>query len=462
MLTLTDPDLGRRDFLRIGGLGLGGLSLPGLLAARDGARRAGRPLADRSVVFLFLHGGPPQTETFDPKMDAPAGVRSVVGEVPTTLPGVTFGAAFPKLARWAHRLAIVRSFKTGDGNHDLKPLVGRDTGGANLGSVCARIRGANHPVTGMPANVALFPRAVDAEAQPATQAFGRFDASGSLGAAYAPFVPGEGGAMQEDMQLRLPRSRLDDRRRLLGVLDDLRLRLESGGTLDGVDRFRAQAYDVILGGAARAFDLAGEDPRIVARYDTAPLVRAENIRKRWNNHKNYLDNARSLGKLMLLARRLAEAGCGFITVTTNFVWDLHADDNNATIEEGMDYVGLPFDHAVSAFIEDVEARGLSDRILLIACGEMGRTPKVNKQGGRDHWGGLAPLLIYGGGLEMGQVIGRSTKDAGEPASEPVGIPNLIATVLHALFDVGRLRLASGLPPEILRLAESARPIEELF
>jgi len=122
----------------------------------------------------------------------------------------------------------------------------------------------------------------------------------------------------------------------------------------------------------------------------------------------YADHGRTLGKLLLLARRLCEAGCGFVTINTNFVWDMHADSNNPSTREGMGYVGLPFDHAVSAFIEDVEARGLSDRILLVACGEMGRTPRVNKNGGRDHWGNLGPLLFHGGGLKMGQVIGQST------------------------------------------------------
>src|SRR5207237_9489921 len=149
-----------------------------------------------------------------------------------------------------------------------------------------------------------------------------------------------------------------------------------------------------------------------------------------------VDNARALGKLLLLARRLCERGCGFVTVTTNFVWDMHADVNNAGVAEGMRYMGLPLDHAVSAFVEDVHARGLDEKILLVVCGEVGRTPRINKKGGRDHWGNLGPLLLSGGGLRMGQVIGRSDRNAGEPASNPVRIQNLIATILHTLFDVG--------------------------
>ena len=156
---------------------------------------------------------------------------------------------------------------------------------------------------------------------------------------------------------------------------------------------------------------------------------------------------------MLLARRLVERGCGFVTVTTNFVWDMHADVNNAPVGEGMGYMGVPFDHAVSAFLEDLEARGLSDKVLLVCCGEMGRTPKINKAGGRDHWGGLAPLLLAGGGLKMGQVIGQSDRQAGRPASDPVTNQNLIATIMHTLFDVGRLRVMPGLPRELARILD---------
>jgi uncharacterized protein (DUF1501 family) len=140
-------------------------------------------------------------------------------------------------------------------------------------------------------------------------------------------------------------------------------------------------------------------------------------------------------------------------VTTNFVWDMHADKNNAGVAEGMRYMGLPFDHAVSAFLEDVEARGLSEKILLICCGEMGRTPKINKNGGRDHWANLAPLLLAGGGLKMGRVIGQSNRQGAEPSSQPVTIKNLVATVMHTLFDVGSLRVQRSLPRDFVSLID---------
>jgi uncharacterized protein (DUF1501 family) len=212
---------------------------------------------------------------------------------------------------------------------------------------------------------------------------------------------------------------------------------------------------------AGAFDLSREDPRTLARYDTSRLIKPENIRTKWNNHKNYKDHVATLGKLLLLARRLCEAGCGFITLTTSFVWDFHADANNATVAEGMGYCGTPFDHAVSAFIEDCQSRGLENRILLVCCGEMGRTPKVNARGGRDHWGGLGPLMLYGGGLKMGRVIGRSNRDASGPATEPVTIPNLVATIMHTLVDVGEVRVMRGLPADIQRIVTTYDPIPGL-
>src|SRR5262245_12277720 len=464
MLSIHDSRgcMGRRDFLRIGSVGLGGLSLANLLQAQAAGAKAGaRPVSGKSVIFLFLHGGPSQTETFDPKMDAPAGVRSVTGEVPTTLAGVTFGGTFPRLASLANKMAIVRSFRTGDANHDIKPIVGKATLGANMGSLFARVAGTNDSATGMPLNAALFPRAVDASAGPAVEQFGKFDSTGMLGSAYAPFIPGGGGSLQSDMELKLDPSRIDDRKTLLTGLDRIRRDLEVRGGLTGTDNFQEQALQTILGGVATAFDLTKEDPKTITRYDTAPLVRPDQISRTWNNYPRYVDNAKSLGKLLLLARRLCEAGCGFVTVTTNFVWDMHADANNAGVEEGMQYMGQPLDHALSAFVEDCEARGLSDKILLVATGEMGRTPKLNARGGRDHWGGLAPLLFYGGGLKMGQVIGQSTRDAGEPQSEPYGMENLLATIMRALLDIGQVRLMPNLPQDLLRAITTPEPIKGL-
>jgi hypothetical protein len=467
MLTFFDHDRhrsSRRSFLRVGGaaaIGAGGLTLTDLAGLRARADRVPRLLTGKSVIFLFLHGGPSQFETFDPKMSMPEGIRSATGELATRVPGVTFGGSFPMLAALADRLTVVRSYVPGDANHDLKPLVGRDTFGANLGCVFSRVAGANAERTGLPTNVALFPRAVDPSTMEAVTVFGRFDATGPLSSADAPFDASRTNARSDDLRLAIPRDRLEDRRLLLERLDDLARRLERARAIEGVDRMREQAYRLLTGGLAEAFDLSREDPRLVARYDTAPLVRPDAISQTWKNYHHYVDNAKTLGKLLLQARRLCERDCGFVTVTTSFVWDMHADENNAPMAEGMRYMGLPLDYALSALIEDIHARGLQDKILVVACGEMGRTPRLNPKGGRDHWGDLGPLLLAGGGLPMGRVIGRSNRDGSAPQSEPVTPKNLIATVLHTLFDVGQLRLVANLPREFAQIAASWEPIAGL-
>jgi len=275
-------------------------------------------------------------------------------------------------------------------------------------------------------------------------------------------VPGGAGNLLQNMQMKLSRDRLDDRRHLLGQLDTLRREVDAADTLGSLDRIQQQAFDVILRGVAQAFDLSRENDKTIARYDTAPLVRPENIDRKWKNYNNYVDNAKTVGKLLLLARRLCEAGCGFVTVTTNFVWDMHADVNNAGVAEGMRYMGAPLDHAVSAYIEDVEARGLDERILLVVAGEMGRTPRVNKNGGRDHWGNLGPLLLHGGGLKMGQVIGQSTRNGGDPATEPVTIRHLISTLMHTLLYPGEVRIARGIPDDVGRVIADGEPIRGLM
>jgi hypothetical protein len=450
MLSFQTPSrLGRREFLRVGGLALGGLSLPQLYGGTK-LESAGRPITDKSVIFLFLHGGPSQIETFDPKMTAPVEIRSATGEIKTAIPGVTFGGTFPKLAALADRFTVVRSFTTGDANHDIKPIVGKDSFGANLGAAYSSVAGGNNPDTGMPLNVLLFPRAVEPKSEPGQTGFGRFASQGPFGTAAIPFQPDGDGGLKKDMKLALPMEKLDDRKLLLAQLDRAKLSMESA---DGLDSTREKAFSVLLGGVGDAFDLAKEDPKTVARYDTQPLVNVEKIDKKWNNWKMYRDNTVTMGKLLLLARRLCERGAGFVTVTTNFVWDMHADVNNATMVEGMGYMAPSLDHAVSTFIEDVRQRGLEDKILLVVCGEMGRTPRINGKGGRDHWGGLAPLLLSGGGLKMGQVIGQSSRDAGTPATEPVKNKHLISSVMHTLFDVGKLRVARGVSREMLQLTE---------
>jgi hypothetical protein len=454
----------RREVLRIGSLGLGGLCLPQLLGARALASGSKSITTGKSVIFLFQFGGPSQFETFDPKMNASDSIRSVNGEIATALPGITFGSSFPQLAKRAKQLAVVRSYSPGGrSNHDINPIVEKqETAGASLGSIYSRMVGMTNPANGMPTNAALFPQAVDAGCHPIRFDFGNFLATGPVGSAFAPFVPGGGSTLQQNMRLNMDRDCLADRRRLLSQFDDVKRQIDASGTMDAMDRMESQAFEVILRGAADAFDLSRESPKTIARYDTAPLVRPESINKTYDSSKYYVDHAKTLGKLMLLARRLCEGGCGFVMVNTGFVWDMHGVAGvHAGIEEGFRYVAPPFDHAVSAFLDDLEARGLSDRILLVMCGEMGRSPKISQQGGRDHHGALGPLVLAGGGLPMGQVIGRSTADGSAPADNPITMRNLVGTIMHTLFDVGEIRLRPDATGGVAKLIAESVPIKGL-
>jgi uncharacterized protein (DUF1501 family) len=285
---------------------------------------------------------------------------------------------------------------------------------------------------------------------------GNIAATGGLGQVHAPFIPGAGGQQQKNLRLNVPRERLQDRRLLLAEFDRLTAALERTQPGEPLGSYRDQAYQVLLSGrVADAFDLNKEDAKTVARYDTARFTRPDNWSTAARGKRGYYTGqARSIGKLLLLARRLCEAGCGFVTIHADYegVWDMHADRENLNMIDGMEAVGRPFDHAVAAFIEDVEARGLSEKILLVCCGEMGRTPRLNRSGGRDHWAKLAPLLFYGGG-SSGRVIGQSTRDGGEPATENYTPAHLVSTILHTVFDVGQLRLMPHLAA-ISRLAET--------
>ncbi|MEQ8789695.1 MAG: DUF1501 domain-containing protein [Pirellulaceae bacterium] len=466
MLTIYDGKrpVSRREMLRIGSLGLAGLSLSTLLGVR--ARAAdGDPLSGKSVIFLFQQGGPSQFETFDPKPNAPDGVRTMTGVTATSLPGVAFGDALPRLATLADKLTVVRSYQTNNGGHNIQPLVGPDSFDTNIGVHYAKVAGVTRPRTGLPTNMVLYPSAVS-EDVPGPQARGDLKATGSYGSGCAPFVPGAGGQLQDDMKLSLPRERFfNDRQALLTQLDQINRRIDASGELSASDEIQRQAYQLLLGGGvSKALDLSLEDAKTRARYDTSQFARQGQWDKASRGKRGYYTaQAGSIGNLLLLARRLCEAGCGFVTIHAGYagVWDMHADGNNLNMIDGMQAVGRSFDHAVAALVEDLEARGLSDKILLVASGEMGRTPRINKRGGRDHWSKLAPLLLYGGGIRGGQVIGQSTRDGGEPATENLTPKHLLSTIMHTLFDVGALRVARGVPAQVNTLANHA-PIPELF
>jgi uncharacterized protein (DUF1501 family) len=404
----------RRDFLRLGALGLTGLALPGLLRARAASAAAGQSTRNTSVVWLWLGGGPTHVETFDPKMSAPAEYRSTVGAVQSRLPGVELGGVFPEMARLADKMVFVRSFahtNSGHGGGTHWVMTGYDYPPADaglpqvkpaLGSVLSRVRGANNPHTGLPTYVRL------------AGIYG--DGPAWLGSAYAPFDTA--GEARNNMDLRGTLDRLADRRTLLKRFDAMNRQAERTGLLQGLDSFEAQAFDLVVSRAREAFDINREHPRTRDRYGPG------------------------LGQQMMLARRLCEAGVGFVTLHFGG-WDMHGG-----IVQAMKQLGPQVDHAVAAFVEDLCDRGLDRDVLLVISGEFGRTPRINPQAGRDHWAPLSTLALAGGGLKMGQVVGQSSERAEVPKDRPVSPQDLMATVFHVL----------GLPPDLHFTDQAGRPV----
>jgi hypothetical protein len=416
----------RRDFLRVGGLGLSGLTLAGAMQQRAAAATT-KVGSEKSVIWLWLSGGPTHVETFDPKMTAPAEYRSVTGEVKTSLPGVTLGGNFERMATVADRMAFVRSFAHTNSGHSGGThyvMTGYDNRLADngaistrpgLGSIVSRIRGTNHPETGLPTYVRLGGIYADGPA--------------FLGTAYGPFDPA--GEARRNMSLAIDRSRLDQRRAMLAGIDNVRRDIDRNQLMEGLDSFEQQAFDLILSRSQEAFDLKYEDPRVVDRY------------------------GKGLGEKLLQARRLCEAGCGFVTLNYGG-WDMHGN-----IKDNMDRRGPEVDRAVAALIEDLDQRGQLDQVLLVVSGEFGRTPKINGNSGRDHWAPLSTLALAGGGLKMGQVVGESAEKVDVPKSRPVSPQDLMATVLHVLDIDPRTQFLNqaGRP---VYMVENGQPISELI
>jgi hypothetical protein len=403
----------RRDFLRVGALGLGGFLLPDLLKARDRLSASGGAYRPTSVVWLWLGGGPTHIETFDPKMSAPAEYRSVLGAIPTSVPGVEFGSVFPKMARLAHRMAVVRSFahtNSGHGGGTHWVMTGYDYPPADnnmppvkpgMGSILARVRGPNNPTSGIPTYARIGGILGDGPAW--------------LGPAYAPFDTG--GNARSNMDLRVPLDRLNDRRSLLKTFDAVNRQIDRTGLMSGLDSFGTQAFDLILSRAREVFDINREDPRARDAYGAG------------------------LGHQLLLARRLCEAGAGFVTIHYGG-WDMHGQ-----IADSMKALAPPMDRAVATFLEDCASRGLDRDVLLVITGEFGRTPRINGSAGRDHWAPLSTLALAGGGLKMGQVVGESSSKAEVPKTTPVSPQDLMATVFQVL----------GLPLDLHYQDPSGRP-----
>jgi hypothetical protein len=337
-------------------------------------------------------------------MTAPAEYRSVTGEVKTTLPGVTIGGNFERMAQLTDKMAIVRSFAHTNSGHSGGThyvMTGYDNrladNGANpdrpfLGSIVSRIRGTNHPATGIPTYVRLGGIYADGPA--------------FLGTAYGPFDPA--GEARRNMSLTVDQNRLASRRAILDGIDTVKRDIDRKGLMEGLDSFEQQAFNLILSRSQQAFDMKYEDPRVVDRY------------------------GRGLGEQMLLARRLCESGCGFVTVNYGG-WDMHSN-----IKQEMDRRGPEVDQAVSALIEDLDQRGMLDNVLLVVSGEFGRTPMVEsnkalgRSQGRDHHPAAYSMWFAGGGFKQGFTFGETDDLGFNVVKDPVHVHDIQATILHCL------------------------------
>jgi Protein of unknown function (DUF1501) len=438
----------RREFLRVGALALGGLTLPELLAAR--AETPAVP--DTSVILFWMWGGPSHLETYDLKPDAPAEYRGPFRPIPTAVPGLAVCELFPLQARLAQRFALVRSLHHAMSSHNdgsIELLTGKTPAKADPTSTAF----SEHPDFGMVAGKVRGPRPDGLPPYVGIPRTPFMTRPTYLGLGHKGFHAGDpSAATYAPPNLAPPHGGLDERRGLLGRFDGLRRELDLDGVLAGTDKFRAQALDMLTNpGIARAFDLRTEDPRLRDRYG----------RHLW-------------GQSCLLARRLAEAGAAVVTIDAlapvpgqpvYFSWDDHANAQPGwDLAKGMRWRAPFLDQALSALIADVYDRGLDEKVLIVAVGEFGRTPRLTHANGclgRDHWPDAQCALLAGGGLRTGQVVGATNGRGEYPKERPLTPQDLLATVYRHLGIDPRLEFKdfAGRPVPILG---SGEPIRELL
>ena len=433
--------LSRRNFLKIGGLGIGagGLSLGDLY--RLEAAQGTRGKRHKAVINVFLGGGPPHQDMWDIKTEAPKEIRGEFKPIDTSVPGIQIGEVFPKLAGLMHKSVVIRSVVGASDRHDafqcmtgwlvsnLQQMGGRPS----LGAVASKLQGPVDPA--VPPFVGLAERTKEIRWSDAGK-------PGFLGTAHAPFKPD--GAGMADMKLTdLTLDRLHDRRALLTAMDTLRRDADHSGMMAGMDIFDQQALDVLTSSKLLdALDLSKEDPAVVARYgDGKPY--------------NYqFDGAPTCNDHLLLARRLVEAGVRVVTLSFGR-WDSHGKNFDLVRDHGS-----KLDQCLSALIEDLDQRNMLNDVTVIAWGEFGRTPRINDKAGRDHWPQVSCAWMAGGGMRAGQAIG-ATNRLGEHAHErPVHFQEIFATLYRNLgIDVGSARLTdlAGRP----QFLSEQQPIREL-
>jgi hypothetical protein len=415
MLTITGQDgeqfcdgISRRSFLKIGSLGLGGCALPEILQAQGNSSGGS---SHKSVIMIFLPGGPPHQDMFDLKMDAPSEIRGEFKPISTAVPGIQICELFPRMAKMAKKLTFVRSIVGAVDSHwSLQCLSGRSPrdkiagGWPSMGSVLSKLEGPTS--LGIPPFVGLAPTMGHVPwADPGKPGF--------LGPAHGPFNPN--GAGKGDMTLNgVSLDRLRDRRSLLAGFDRFRTAVDQGSTLTSMDRFTEQAFGILTSSRlAKALDIESEAPELRNRYGRGSA-------------KLQADGGPKLLDQFLLARRLVEAGVRCVTLAFSR-WDWHGNNFGRARE---DFPML--DQGVTALVEDLHQRGMDKDVSVVVWGEFGRTPKINPQGGRDHWPRVSCALLACGGMKMGQVIGSTDRLGGEAEDRPVHFQEVFSTLYHNL------------------------------
>ncbi len=431
--------LSRRSFLKIGGLAMGGLSLPELLRLEA---QAGSQRMHKGIIMIFLPGGPPHLDMFDLKPDAPSEIRGEFQPIRTNVPGIEICEHFPRLAKQMDKWVVIRSIVGSDGRHAAfmcltgrRPRPAPNGGWPCLGSVLSKLYGPVHP--SVPPFVGLSPKMGHMPWADSGQ-------PGFLGPAHAPFKPNAEG--RSDMILNgITLERLADRKRLLAALDRFRRDADASGMMEGMDTFTQQAFGVLTSSRlVEALDLEKEDPKIRARYGKG-------------DPRNVADGGPRLMEHFLIARRLIQAGVRCVTLAFSR-WDWHGGN----FKRGREDMPM-LDQGITALIEDLDRLGMLDDVSVVVWGEFGRTPKINKNAGRDHWPQVSCALLAGGGMRTGQVIG-ATNRLGEYAKErPVHFQEVFATLYHCLgVDINRTTLIdrSGRPQYLVE-HNKYQPMPEL-
>ena len=427
----------RRNFIKIGALGMGGLSLPQLLRSE---RQAGLGKSSKAIIMIYLPGGPPHQDMYELKMDAPSEIRGEFKPIPTNVSGIRICEHLPRLAKITDKLVLLRTIVGAKDRHSSHQcMTGRlmddpPAGGwPEIGSVISRLEGSTHPA--VPPYVNLTPKM---RHKPYN-----FGHPSFLGVAHTPFRPD--GDTRKDMTLQgISLERLSDRRALLQSFDRFRRDTDQSGKMKGLDAFNQQAFDVLTSSRLlEALDLEKEDPRIRERYGEGTP-----------QHQG--DAAPRLMGQFLLARRLVEAGVRCVTVSFSF-WDWHGGN----FKRGRDNLP-PFDQGVSALVEDLHQRGLDKDVTVIAWGEFGRTPKINKDGGRDHWPRVSSALMAGGGMRTGQAIGTTNRLGEEPKERPIHFQEVFATLYHNLGIDAATTQITDLNDRPHYLVDGYRPLPEVI